>query len=134
MLVLGPLLNAAGALGLAFYGSFVELLIWRVVQGAGSGVVTTAAVTAVADISSRENRGRVTIMYQGSPVLAAGAGSAPGGTMADAYGVRAPFLAFAVLTRLAAICALRRIPETGPPAAPRGAPRRALAAVPEPRM
>src|SRR5690625_2363209 len=38
MLVLGPLLNAAGALGLAFSGSFVELLIWRVVQGAGSAV------------------------------------------------------------------------------------------------
>src|SRR5690625_348025 len=134
MLVLGPLLNAAGALGLAFSGSFVELLIWRVVQGAGSAVVTTAAMIAVADISSRENRGRVMSMYQGSLLLGAGAGPAFGGIMADAYGVRAPFLAFAVLTILAAIWALLRIPETRPDAAPQEAPKPGVAAVPEPTL
>ena len=134
MLVLGPLLNAAGALGLAFSGSFVELLIWRVVQGAGSAVVTTAAMIAVADISSRENRGRVMSMYQGSLLLGAGAGPAFGGIMADAYGVRAPFLAFAVLTILAAIWALLRIPETRPDAAPQEASKPGVAALPEPTL
>ena len=114
LLVIGPLLNAAGALGLAFAGSFAQLLLWRVVQGVGSAVVTTAAMIAVADISSRENRGRIMSMYQGSLLLGAGAGPAFGGILADAYGVRAPFLVFAVLTVLAALWALLRIPETRP--------------------
>lgn len=114
LLVIGPLLSAAGALGLAFAGSFPELLLWRVVQGVGSAVVTTAAMIAVADISSRENRGRIMSMYQGSLLLGAGAGPAFGGILADAYGVRAPFLVFAALTTLAALWALLRIPETRP--------------------
>ncbi len=114
LLVIGPLLNAVGALGLAFSGSFAELLVWRVVQGVGSAVVTTAAMIAVADISSQENRGRIMSMYQGSLLLGAGAGPAFGGILADAYGVRAPFLVFAALTVLAALWALLRIPETRP--------------------
>lgn len=130
LLVVGPLINAVGAVGLAFSGSFPELLLWRVVQGIGSAVVTTAAMIAVADISNPQNRGRIMSLYQGSLLLGAGAGPAFGGILAEAYGVRAPFLVFAVLTLLAALWALVRIPETrpavegegefgaGPPAAP----------------
>lgn len=114
LLVAGPLINAVGAVGLAFSGSFPELLLWRIVQGIGSAVVTTAAMIAVADISNPQNRGRIMSLYQGSLLLGAGAGPAFGGLLADAYGVRAPFLAFAVLTTLAALWALLRIPETRP--------------------
>src|SRR5690625_7568493 len=89
---------------------------------------------AVADISSRENRGRVMSMYQGSLLLGAGAGPAFGGILADASGVRARFLAFAVLTSLAAIWALLRLPDTRPDAPPQGAPKPGVAAVPEPRL
>lgn len=116
LLVIGPLLNAVGAVGLAFSGSFPELLAWRVVQGVGSAIVTTAAMIAVADISNPENRGRIMSLYQGSLLLGAGAGPAFGGLLADAYGVRVPFLVFAVLTALAALWALLRIPETRPAA------------------
>ena len=115
LLVAGPVLSAAGALGFAFAGSFTELLIWRVVQGIGSAVLTTAAMVAVTDISHPENRGRVMSLYQGSLLLGAGAGPAVGGFVAEAYGVRAPFLFFAALTGAAALWALLRIPETRPP-------------------
>lgn len=114
LLVAGPLLTAMGAVGFAFAGSFAELLIWRVLQGVGSAVLTTAAMVAVADISHPENRGRIMSLYQGSLLLGAGAGPAVGGFLAEAYGVRAPFLAFAALTTLAALWALLRIPETRP--------------------
>lgn len=114
LLVAGPLLTAAGAVGFAFAGSFAELLIWRVVQGVGSAILTTAAMVAVADISHPENRGRIMSLYQGSLLLGAGAGPAVGGFLAEAYGVRTPFLAFAALTTLAALWALLRIPETRP--------------------
>ena len=114
LLVTGPLLTAAGAVGFAFAASFAELLVWRVLQGVGSAVLTTAAMVAVADISHPQNRGRIMSMYQGSLLLGAGAGPAVGGFVAEAYGVRAPFLAFAALTTAAALWALLRIPETRP--------------------
>lgn len=133
LLVVGPLLNAVGALGLAFSGSFPELLAWRVVQGVGSAVVTTAAMIAVADISHPENRGRIMSFYQGSLLLGAGAGPAFGGILADAYGVRAPFLVFAALTVAAAVWALLRIPETRPVVKPLS-PSEAQRAAPPPPL
>ncbi|HEX7069552.1 MAG TPA: MFS transporter [Rhodothermales bacterium] len=118
LLVAGPLLTATGAVGFAFAGSFAQLLIWRVVQGVGSAVLTTAAMVAVADISNPQNRGRIMSMYQGSLLLGAGAGPAVGGVLADHFGVRSPFLVFAGLTAIAALWALLRIPETRPPRTP----------------
>ena len=134
LLVAGPLLTAGGAVGLAFSGSFAELLVWRVVQGVGSAAVTTAAMIAVADISSPQNRGRIMSMYQGSLLLGAGAGPAFGGLLADAYGVRAPFLAFAALTTAAALWALLRIPETRPPPEPVAALEPGVSAAPPPAL
>lgn len=134
LLVAGPLLTAAGAVGFAFAGSFTELLLWRVLQGVGSAVVTTAAMIAVADISHPENRGRIMSMYQGSLLLGAGAGPAFGGFLADAYGVRAPFLAFAALTTAAALWALLRIPETRPTESERADVDAAGRALPSPAL
>jgi DHA1 family multidrug resistance protein-like MFS transporter len=114
LLIGGPLLTSAGSLGFAFAGAFAELLVWRVVQGVGSAMLTTAAMVVLTDISTKETRGRIMSLYQGSLLLGAGAGPALGGFLAELYGIRIPFIIFAVLTLGAALWALLRIPETRP--------------------
>ncbi len=132
LLVVGPLLTSVGSLGFAFAGGFGELLIWRVVQGVGSAMLTTAAMVVLADISTTETRGRIMSLYQGSLLLGAGVGPAVGGFLAELYGVRVPFLFFSAATFCAAIWALARIPETRPVRSP-PAPGAALSSTGVPR-
>lgn len=112
LLILGPLVTAAGSFGFAFATSFPQLLLWRVLQGFGSAVLTTAAMVALADLSAPGNRGRIMSLYQGSLLLGAGAGPALGGMIAATWGFRAPFFLFGVFTLLAGAWAFYRIPET----------------------
>ncbi|HEX2254416.1 MAG TPA: MFS transporter [Thermoanaerobaculia bacterium] len=114
LLVAGPVLVSVGSLGFALAGSFAHLLAWRVVQGLGSAVLTTAAMVVLADISTPSDRGKVMAFYQGSLFLGVGAGPALGGWIAEAYGLRAPFFVFSGLTLLAAAWGAWRIPETLP--------------------
>lgn len=112
LLILGPLVTAAGSFGFALATSFVQLLFWRVLQGFGSAVLTTAAMVVLADLSTAANRGRIMSLYQGSLLLGAGAGPALGGVIAGAWGFRAPFFLFGALTLAAGAWALFRMPET----------------------
>lgn len=121
LLVFGPLVTAAGSVGFATAGSYGELLGWRLLQGVGSAVLTTAAMVVLADISTPRDRGRVMAFYQGSLFLGVGAGPAAGGWLAEAYGLRAPFWVFAGLTLTAALWAWWRVPETRPAAPAAGA-------------
>ncbi|HEX2164209.1 MAG TPA: MFS transporter [Thermoanaerobaculia bacterium] len=130
LLIAGPLVTAAGSIGFATAGSYGQLLGWRLLQGVGSAVLTTAAMVVLADISTARDRGRVMAFYQGSLFLGVGAGPAAGGWLAEAYGLRAPFWAFAGLTLLAGIWAWWRVPETRPAPAPAGAGTTAAPAPP----
>ena len=112
LLILGPLITAAGSFGFAVATSFPQLLFWRVLQGVGSAVLTTAAMVALADLSAPGNRGRIMSLYQGSLLLGAGAGPALGGVIAGAWGFRAPFFMFGAFTLLGGVWAFYRIPET----------------------
>ena len=112
LLILGPLITAAGSFGFAVATSFPQLLVWRVLQGVGSAVLTTAAMVALADLSAPGNRGRIMSLYQGSLLLGAGAGPALGGVIAGAWGFRAPFFMFGAFTLLGGAWAFYRIPET----------------------
>lgn len=112
LLILGPLATSVGSFGFALSSSFGALIGWRILQGFGSAVLTTAAMVVLADLSTPANRGRVMSLYQGSLLLGAGAGPALGGYIADLLGLRAPFLIFGSLTLLAALWAYLRLPET----------------------
>lgn len=59
-------------------------MIWRFVQGVVSAMYTTAAMTAVADLSTAANRGQSMAVYHGSILIGAGLGPALGGLIADA--------------------------------------------------
>jgi MFS family permease len=68
----------------------------------------------VGDIATPENRGRMMSSYQGFFLIGVGLGPAPGGLLADHFGLRAPFLAYAAFSAVACVLSLVLISETRP--------------------
>jgi multidrug resistance protein len=122
LLVGGPLIVSLAALLTALATQFPQLIAFRFLQGLGSAAQTTAAMTVMADISTREARGRAMSRYQGALLLGTSVGPAIGGLIAAQYGYRAPFVVYAVLAATAAVWSFFALPET------RGASRAASAA------
>jgi MFS family permease len=109
----GTLLTCAGSLLCGLAGDFTQLLVYRFIAGIGSTTVITGTQIVVADVATRENRGRMMSTYQGFFSFAVGVGPSIGGVVAVLAGPRAPFFVFAVLTLLAGTIALTQLPETG---------------------
>jgi DHA1 family multidrug resistance protein-like MFS transporter len=112
LLIAGPLVQAVGSVACGLAGSYWQLLTFRVVQGIGSAMYTTAAMITLADLSNRSNRGQVMSLYQGSLLLGAGLGPTLGGFLAQYLGLRAPFFVFGGLAILATLWGYLRLPET----------------------
>jgi MFS transporter, DHA1 family, multidrug resistance protein len=74
--------------------------------------VLTTGLIVVADISTPAQRGRAMATYQGVFLFAVGVGPFPGGLLAAHFGLRAPFLVYAVAGVAGAILAWLIIPET----------------------
>jgi DHA1 family multidrug resistance protein-like MFS transporter len=113
VVVAGPLVQAIGSVASGLAGNYGQLLAFRIVQGIGSSMYTTAAMITVADLSTPSNRGQVMSLYQGSLLLGAGLGPTLGGVLAQYLGLRAPFFVFGGLATLAALWGYFRLPETG---------------------
>jgi len=96
-LCLGPALIAVGAVGAAVSTSFDALLVWRFVQGVGSGIYMTVSATYLVQVTRVSERGRMLAIYQASLLLGAGIGPAIGGYLASHWGYTAPFWAFAAV-------------------------------------
>jgi len=111
-LALGGLVTAAGNLLCAYAPTFAVLVAARFVAGAGAALVLIAGQIVLADITTPARRGRTMAVYQGVFLFAVGIGPLPGGFLAERYGLRAPFLAYAVAGVVAAALAWLRIPET----------------------
>ena len=111
-LALGGLVTAAGNLLCAFAPTYATFLASRFVAGAGAALVLTTGQIVLADISTPARRGRAMAIYQGVFLFAVGVGPLPGGLLAQHWGLRAPFLAYAVGGALAGALAWLRIPET----------------------
>jgi MFS transporter, DHA1 family, multidrug resistance protein len=112
VLLAGTIITAVGSVLCGVAGDFTQLIVFRFIGGIGAATVLTGAQVMLADISTRENRGRVMSIYQGCFLFAVGFGPTPGGFIADALGYRAPFYVFAVLGLVAGLIALVRLPET----------------------
>lgn len=112
-LALGGLLTVTGNLGSGLSEVYWQFLAGRFVAGAGAAMVITGTQIVVADISTRENRGRMMAVYQGVFLFAVGFGPVPGGLMADAFSLAAPFFAYAALGGVVSLLAWFRIPDTG---------------------
>lgn len=118
-LAIGGLLTLIGNVLCALAPTYLPFLAARFVAGAGAALTLTAGVIVLADISTppagaatSARRGRVMATYSGVFMFATGAGPYPGGVLAEAYGLAAPFYAQAILGALAAVVAWFRVPET----------------------
>ena len=112
LLIAGPLLTSLAALLTGLATQFPQLIVFRLIQGLGSALQTTTAMTTMADITTREARGRYMSLYQGSLLLGQSFGPALGGLVAERWGFRAVYFVYSGLALLAAIWAFSVVPET----------------------
>jgi MFS family permease len=116
LLIGGPLVTAVGMIGSGFSLNIGQLLAWRFVAGAGSGMYMTGAQIYLVDISSPENRARFIGTNQGALLLGTSVGPAIGGVIAQFLGLRAPFWFVGIGALVAAFYSWARLPETRGPA------------------
>jgi MFS transporter, DHA1 family, multidrug resistance protein len=128
LLIAGPLISAGGA-SLAFLApSFWLLMAALSIQGVGSAIYATAAMTTLADISTEENRGRMMSLHQGSLLLGTSFGPSIGGLIGGTFGLESVFLAAIIMYIIVAVLAFVRVEETLKPEAGRKAGRGTAAA------
>ncbi|MGE0315191.1 MAG: MFS transporter [Lautropia sp.] len=111
-LAIGGVVSALGNLWCAYAASFAEFMVARFVAGAGASLVLTIGSVVLADISPPSRRGRMMATYQGTFLFAVGVGPLPGGLLAEAVGLAAPFVVYAVAGVLVGTIAWFAIPET----------------------
>ena len=111
-LALGGLISCLGNLWCAEATTYPEFIIARFIAGAGAGLILTTGQVVLADISKPERRGRIIAIYQGVFIFAVGIGPFPGGLLAEAWGLAAPFWAYGVASLLAGAVAWFAVSET----------------------
>lgn len=112
LLVGGPIVTAVGMIGSGLAPSIWALLAWRFVAGAGSALYMTGAQIYLIDIAGPQERGRYIATNQGALLVGVSAGPAIGGLLADAYGLRTPFLVVGGAAVLTSVYGWYRLPET----------------------
>ncbi len=120
-ILVGTIVTSAGSLLCGLAEDFTQLLVFRLIGGIGAAIVITGVQTVVADIATRENRGRMMATYQAFFTFAVGVGPSVGGVVALWAGYRAPFFAFAALALAAGVIAITQLPESRLVAGPTGA-------------
>lgn len=109
IMILGAVCDCLGAVCLAFAPSYPLLVTARLMQGIGSGLFMSAATIQVAQLSSVQDRGRVTSLFQGSIFLGLTLTPFIGGSLATTLGIRAPILGYAAIEALAVLIVLMGI-------------------------
>ena len=112
VLIVGEAITVIGTLLCALAPTYNVLLVGRFIGGVGGATVLTVGQIVVADVSKRENRGRMMGVYMSFFQFAVGIGPVVGGLVATALGPRAPFLAFAFLAAAAGFLGARKLVET----------------------
>jgi MFS family permease len=82
---------------------YLTLIVARMIEGAGSAMYVTSATVFLAQICGEEKRGQWMSLYMGMLLLGSIFGPTFGGFLAEIYDIRAPFLAYAVITGLALV-------------------------------
>ena len=112
LLVSGPLITSIGMIGSGLAPNIWALLGWRLAAGAGSALYMTGAQIYLIDIAADDQRARYIATNQGALLLGVSVGPAVGGLLADAYGLRVPFLVVGAGAAVTAVYSFLRLPET----------------------
>ncbi|MHB8575242.1 MAG: MFS transporter [Dehalococcoidia bacterium] len=113
-LIVGTVITSVASALIATATTLPELIGYRLLAGVGAATVLTGGEIMAGDLSTPENRGRMMSLYQGFFLIGVGLGPTPGGVLADNFGLRAPFIAYAVFSAAACGIALFFIRETRP--------------------
>lgn len=97
LMIWGTLILAATAFLNARATSFVEFLIYRLIQGVGSAMWMTSRSTLLADVLRPDERGRVMGYFQSFQLLGSSAGPVIGGYVAVTWGLQSTFYFYALL-------------------------------------
>lgn len=133
LLISAAVVAAAAALA-GTSGSFVQLVVWRFLQGVGAGLFTTAAMVAMADLGGPIHRGRALSVFSGAFLIGSSLGPSVGGIVTAHWGPRAPFMVYAALASLGFLWVLFQVPETQAPRSLRASRQTAEAARPFPYL
>ncbi len=114
LMSVGLAITAVGNVGSGFAPDILELILWRVLAGAGSAMFMTGAMAYVADISTPQNRGRLMSIQQGALLLGVDIGPPMGGFVADTWGLAWPFFLAGGLAAAAAVWTAFRLPNRPP--------------------
>ncbi|MDB5407414.1 MAG: hypothetical protein JWL84_2326 [Rhodospirillales bacterium] len=104
LMIIGLVVLACGAFSTMSLNGFGPLLVSLLVIGSGSSIYATAAMAAMADMSTPEGRVADMAAYQGANMLGIAVGPGVGGLAAAAWGYAAPFLLLGTLALAAALC------------------------------
>lgn len=107
-------LSVAGTAGYlnGLAATYWQLLLFRGLQGAGSGLYMTVILTMLSDISPPDKRGKIMAVYQGSMLLGMVFGSSIGGFLTEYVSPNAPFFAFGTIAFASMFVFLIFMPET----------------------
>lgn len=103
VLIAGPLIIAIAALSIAHTTSFAVLLVLRFFQGFAQQMWLVSRLAAISHGAAANQRGRQISWMYGSDNLGRLVGPMIGGFIAAGLGIRAPFIAYAVLALIALI-------------------------------
>jgi MFS family permease len=112
----GLALFAVGAAAGAVSGTFTELIVARIVQGAGAGLVSPAALAGAVSGFPPERRGAALGIWGASAGTSNLIGPLLGGLLTVTLGWRADWWALVPLTAAAAVAVARVVPENLHPA------------------
>ena len=96
-MLLGLAIIAVSSLIAGFAANYAVLLAARVLEGAGSAVYTTTALTAVTRLSPRETRGINLSLYMSMFLIGTMIGPVVGGFAAEHFGLGAPFIVYGMM-------------------------------------
>ena len=108
-MILGLSCATLSTAALFWAGSIPEVLVLRLLSGFGRASYGVSRHAYIADATSVDSRGRAIALVGGIFRLGLFAGPAVGGSLAAAYGLRAPFLLFGAACALAMIIVARSV-------------------------
>lgn len=104
-MLIGLLILAASVLALAFPWGVIQLVLLRVLAGAGGALFTISRHVYMAEAIPQKNRGRAIALFGGTNRFGDFAGPAVGGVVAASFGLESSFVLYALLAGLTfALC------------------------------